>query len=266
MPAYPDFHLHSEASFDGQAPLSAMWQAAQARGLPAIAVTDHVEMTAFEKEHFADDAAASAAAAQELQARIGTQAPRLALGLELGEPLDNLPATQALLRSHPYDFVLGSLHNLSDGLDYYYYDYSDKDLDALLQEYYEAVLRMVEWGGFQSLAHLTYPLRYFPQGRPHRNAADFPILDDIFAAMVRRHIALEINTSGLRKGMGATMPSAAIVQRFYRAGGRLITFGSDAHAPQDVGADLDAAAAVARQAGFTHVAAFFRQEPVLFEL
>ena len=125
MPAYPDFHLHSEASFDGQAPLSAMWQAAQARGLPAVAVTDHVEMTMFEQEHFADAAAASAAAAQELQARIGTQAPRLALGLELGEPLDDLPATQALLRRYPYDFVLGSLHNLSDGLDYYYYDYSD---------------------------------------------------------------------------------------------------------------------------------------------
>lgn len=263
---YPDFHMHTEASFDSEAPLPAMWQAAAALHLPAVAVTDHVEMTVFEKENFGSSAAQSFAAAQACQAAFAGKGPRIACGVELGEPLDDLAATDALLARYRYDFVLGSLHNLSDGLDYYYYDYSDKDLDALLQEYFEAILRMVQWGKFQSLAHLTYPMRYFPKGRIHRAAADFEILDDIFSAMAHRGIALEINTSGLRKGMADTMPDLAVVSRFRRAGGKLITFGSDSHLPCDVGADLDKAAQVARAAGFTHVAAFFEQTPHLFEL
>lgn len=258
--------MHTEASFDSEAPLPQMWQAAAALHLPAVAVTDHVEMTVFEKEHFADSTAQSVAAVAACRAAFAGQGPRIACGIELGEPLDDLPATEALLAKYPFDFVLGSLHNLSDGLDYYYYDYSDKDLDALLQEYFEHLVRMVQWGKFQSLAHMTYPMRYFPKGRTHRDPACFEVVGDLFSAMAARGIALEINTSSIRKGMGATMPDASLVSLFHRAGGKYVTFGSDSHIPCDVGADLEVAAQVARAAGFSHVAAFFNKEPQLFPL
>ena len=135
-----------------------------------------------------------------------------------------------------------------------------------MQEYFEHLVRIVQWGKFQSLAHMTYPMRYFPKGRIHRDPASFEVVGDLFSAMAARGIALEINTSGLRKGMGQTMPDASLVALFRRAGGKFVTFGSDSHIPCDVGADLETAAQVARSAGFSHVAAFFGKEPQLFEL
>jgi histidinol-phosphatase (PHP family) len=49
-------------------------------------------------------------------------------------------------------------------------------------------------------------------------------------------------------------------------GGTVLTVGSDAHRPQDVGADVPAALHMARVAGFTHVAVYERRMPVLVEL
>lgn len=49
-----------------------------------------------------------------------------------------------------------------------YDGFTDSDLDAMVEEYLKELLTMVQWGGFDILAHLTYPLRYMV-GENHRN-------------------------------------------------------------------------------------------------
>ena len=49
-------------------------------------------------------------------------------------------------------------------------------------------------------------------------------------------IALEINTSGLRKGLGRTLPGTDTIGKYADYGGTRITFGSDAHSEAEIGA------------------------------
>ena len=124
------------------------------------------------------------------------------------------------------------------------------------------LVRVVRWNGFDSLAHLTYPFRYLPA--KWRNGDYTPwhgVLDELLGTLARNGKALEINTSGIRKGQGMTSPDLPLVKRFYELGGKYITIGSDAHRAHEVGADLDVAASLAKEAGFTHYTVYFDRQP-----
>jgi histidinol-phosphatase (PHP family) len=58
-----------------------------------------------------------------------------------------------------------------------------------------------------------------------------------------------LNTSGLRKPVGEIYPSTLLLS-LARERGIPICFGSDAHRPEEVGADFDVALESAREAGY----------------
>lgn len=255
-----DFHMHTDASEDSDAPLRSMCDAAVAKGLCAVAVTDHLEMVDYEDyvgtlvKSWRDSGEAVPAYAGRL---------RIARGIELGEPLADLKRTEAILDAYDFDFVLGSQHKLNSldretNIDYYFYDYTGKDVGLVMDEYFDAVLELVNWGRFHALAHLTYPFRYIPE---EKRPADFSRWQDRIDAILRQ-LARQGAGSGdqhLRPAAaGRYHPSAlSLVRRFRQLGGEFITIGADAHRPEDVGTGLEQAAALAREAGFTHQAVFF---------
>ena len=53
--------------------------------------------------------------------------------------------------------------------------------------------------------------------------------------MVERDVALEVNSSGFRHGIGMTLPEAPLVSMYLQEGGKCVTVGSDAHFAADVG-------------------------------
>lgn len=246
-----DFHTHTAASFDCDAPLTSMADAALSSGLSGIAVTDHADLPPYmTAEEVWQTVTASWQAADEA---VATYADRLQIlrGVELGEPLFDTALAREFLAAHPYDFVLGSVHAVRGEEDFYYWDFSKRDIAFELSRYFDEVLETVHFGGFHALAHLTYPLRYMP---PACRPADFApwktALDAIFDTLVKRNIALEVNTAGLRNGFGATQPDVQLLRQYAACGGRLVTVGSDAHRAEDVGADVAATAATLRQMGF----------------
>jgi histidinol-phosphatase (PHP family) len=74
--------------------------------------------------------------------------------------------------------------------------------------------------------------------------------------VVERGKGIEINTSPLRMGLSEPCPSREILHWYRELGGEILTFGSDAHAADEVGAGFDVAIEMARTAGFTRVARF----------
>ena len=77
-------------------------------------------------------------------------------------------------------------------------------------------------------------------------------------AASRGDVAIEINTAGLRKDCKEMYPSPAILEMAARERVAL-TFGSDAHAPGEVGMDFQGAIALARQVGHRHTRQFTRR-------
>jgi histidinol-phosphatase (PHP family) len=68
-------------------------------------------------------------------------------------------------------------------------------------------------------------------------------------------VAVELNTAGLRKECREIYPSPAIVRLMHQHG-IPITFGSDAHAVEEVGMNFAEAIALARSVGYTETCRF----------
>lgn len=263
-----DCHMHCEASEDSETPVSALVDVAVQKGLDTIAVTDHVELVCFRE-------GAYDIAAEESWRLLGEAAVpadfTLLCGIELGEPCFDTALADRLLSAHEYDFVLASQHRLSDALpDYYYIDFSDWSDERIIEEmrrYFCELMRVADWNGFDSLAHLTYPFRYLPAS--WRNGDYSPWLseiDAIFDTLIQNDKALEINTSGIRKGQGMTSPDEPLIRRYFERGGRRITLGSDAHRAGEVGADLEAAWAMASAIGFDGITIYKKRQPITLRL
>jgi histidinol-phosphatase (PHP family) len=130
------------------------------------------------------------------------------------------------------------------------------------------LLELSKWGRFDSLAHLTYPLRYIVA----REKIDvdisrfYGIIDGIFENLVKNSKALEINTSGLFMEMQDTLPNIDIVKRFKNAGGELITIGSDSHYANKIGQGISTGIQIAYDAGFRNVTVFEKHQPRLIPI
>jgi len=162
----------------------------------------------------------------------------LLLGIELGQPNQIPEKAEEILKKNDFDFILCALHNARAEEDFYFIDYKNTDikyLTANFEKYTNELCELANWGNFHALAHITYPVRYFLM-----NGINLPMkkYDDLyrklFEILIRRGIALEINTSGLRKTINQPSPSFELLELYKSAGGELITVGSDAHNIGDI--------------------------------
>ena len=154
-----DMHTHTDHSFDGNYPVDVLCESSVSAGLKTVAFTDHVEMDFFKEKKFdvtADESFADVSRAKEKFA----DKIEVCVGVELGQPVYNSDESEKLIKSKDYDVVIGSVHNLRNKDDFYFLDYTNYDVDALLKEYFDELLLLADWAKFDIFAHLTYPLRY----------------------------------------------------------------------------------------------------------
>lgn len=261
-----DFHMHTDSSPDSSATALEMCQSAINKGLTHIAITDHLDFPDYETDDYANRKERSwreqTAVMSKIEGRL-----HLSRGVEIGSPLLDPALTDEALAAHDYDFILASLHQLGRHPDFYFVDFRHLDVLPTLDEYFKELIEVVEWGRFQSLAHLTYPFRYIPEPiRPTSYDRWMDQIDEIFRKLRDKGLALEINTSGLRKPIGVTSPDLPLIRRYRELGGELITIGSDAHAPEDVGAGIDEGLELARTAGFRYVAIYEKKQPIMIPI
>lgn len=187
-----------------------------------------------------------------------------ALTVLLGIEADYFPGEEAALAAAlagtPWDYVCGSVHCVGDwGFD----DsrqrgrFETADVTALYREYYRLVAQMAASGLFDVWAHPDLPKKfgYFPSESVEEAEGQ------AIAAAAAAGMVMEVNTSGWRKPAGEMYPAAGFLARAYRAGIR-ITFGSDAHRPEEVGYEFERAVALARRAGYGEYITFARREKI----
>jgi histidinol-phosphatase (PHP family) len=87
-----------------------------------------------------------------------------------------------------------------------------------------------------------------------------------FLETVKAHdVAIELNTAGLRKECREIYPSRHYLEMAHEIG-VAITFGSDAHAPNEVGADFDQAIELAKSVGYRSTRVFTQRSYELVEI
>jgi histidinol-phosphatase (PHP family) len=253
-----DYHVHSEFSVDCNVAIADSCRAAVAAGVTEIAITDHVDHEPADPGYGYYRAEDYFRAIEDVRRTFGERLTILA-GAEIGYNVGTVEAVARFVERYglKYDFVIGSVHYTPEGELSFPDYYAGRTLDEVFLPYFDQIEQAVESGWFDSIGHLDLPKRYAPRShRTYDPLAYRARLEPIFAAMIRRGVAFEINTSGLRQAPKTSLPGPAIVRWYVEAGGELITIGTDSHAAQTVGAGIAKTLDMLELCGISTVATF----------
>ena len=247
-----DTHAHSTVSDGGNTP-EEMLTAAANQGLKVFTLTDHFDIHERHPEPLSPfDGAGRESSYKQLcrlkAANLESDTIKFLNGIEIAQAHQYKEIAENWLDTHAYDYVLASCHVIRGHIDFYHMDYVANPPDVLLKQYFAELIELCEWGGaskrIDSLAHLTYPLRYM------KGEVDIvknkSAIDDLFRVLIKYEIALELNT-----GYALLCPELSLIERYRELGGRLITIGSDAHGVDLIAQRFEAAVETAKTAGFT---------------
>jgi histidinol-phosphatase (PHP family) len=217
-------------------------------GLPALAFTEHVDLTPWTMPGGRIqlgppfDVAGYLAAIDECRSRF--PALRVLSGVEFSEPHWHGSAVRAL---PSLDRVLGSVHSRRFDQDRFMeisYAYGAAPAADVVRGYLAEVARMVETSAdFEVVTHLDYPLRYWPAAAGPCEIGMFEAeFRDALAAIARSGRVLELNTRAF--------VHTELLGWWRAAGGRAVSFGSDAHHPEALARCFRVAADAAVAHGF----------------
>ncbi len=162
--------------------------------------------------------------------------------------------TKLILEDCPYDYVIGSVHYIKEwGFDNpdQRQQWDEKDVNAVYRDYYALLRLSAQSGMFDIMGHVDL-VKKFGQ-LPTEDLSDE--VHNTAKIFKECGVAVEINTSGLRKPIKEMYPSLSNLKIYCKAG-VLLTFGSDAHNPKDVGCDFQRAVDLARAAGYSEYVLF----------
>ena len=249
-----DFHIHTCFSGDSEANVDAVIQSAISKGLKYMAITDHNDYQ-FENGIFELDIEKyydfMTAKKLEYKDQIA-----ISVGIECGLEPKYAERINKLLDSYKFDFVIGSSHVIN-GRDPYYKEYfENRPVHDAMVEYLESIIENITvFNNFDVYGHLDYMMRYAPVS-PEEKRYDYneysELFDTILTKLISNGKGIEINTSPLRSGLVDTNPNIQVIKRYRELGGKIITIGSDAHKPGDVGTNFDVAIDMLKDAGFNH--------------
>ncbi|MBR1650770.1 MAG: histidinol-phosphatase HisJ family protein [Lachnospiraceae bacterium] len=272
MAILADCHLHSSFSADSDTPMRDMIEAGIRAGLNTMCFTEHNDFNYIDQDDLkAGDWILNVDSylyellkyKEEYADRI-----RLLFGVEIGFQTSCTRENAVLAKSHDFDFIIGSTH-LVRGMDPYYPEYFEgRDAEEAYREYFEdELLNIKKNSNFDIYGHLDYVVRY---GTDPSKEYDFgrhaELFDEILKTLIDKEKGIELNTGGIKKGMTQFHPCMKVLKRYRELGGEIITIGSDAHKPENVGEYFDRAAEVLKECGFEYYCVFEKRSPEFHKL
>ena len=200
-----------------------------------------------------------------------------------------------MAEEYPFDFIIGSTHCLED-IDPYWEEYwYGRTAEEGLDRYFEAIAHnCTYYDSFDSLGHLDYLVRYVSQeatvksaekkgllelvsgkdeesdpnvqkrlyGRKIYDPSDFTeYIEDILKSVIDKGVALEVNTAGIKYGLGFAHPRKEILKMYKDMGGELITIGSDAHMAEHLAYGFDETCDLLKDLGFKYYFVYKGRKP-----
>ena len=273
-----DMHMHTWFSTDSEACPRDMADEAVRKGLKTICFTDHFDKDDLEwGEEGIFDVDAYFVEMQKLQEEYAGKL-NIRIGIELGLRTYLKDYYEELTKKYPFDFVIGSVHNVpykkdAEGNILYtdpaaeklFTDRTDKEAYRLMMETTLENVRTSEC--FQTLGHLDYVVRYGKSREKEYSYTDYEdIIDEILKLLIEKEKGLEVNSAGLKYGLPFAHPHPDVLKRYRELGGEIITIGADAHKPEHIAYDFAKAEEILKSCGFKYYTEFFEQKPVFKQL
>lgn len=227
-----DLHLHTKFSFDSKEEPENYINKAVELGVKTIGFSEHYDFDAFldgEKDVTLADLDGYTLNINNL--RLNYPEMQILQGIEFGYRREAVHQYEKLLGQYPFDYVINSLHTLMGRGDCYHDKFFEgRPLRQSYTDYFNGVLESISADyDYQIIGHVGYVCRYRTGEGSQIKYVDFAeIIDEILKAIIAKDKCLEVNTSN---GVSCCtfLPDKDIIQRYIELGGKLLSFGSDAH-------------------------------------
>ena len=261
-----DYHMHTPLCRHAVGEPTEYAAHALALGLKEIGFTDHSPM---QRDDFDNWRMRSDQLDEYVEQVRRAQREHPSLLIRLGLEVDYLPGQEEWIRDlaarHSWDYFIGSVHYVSDS---WAVDnpemisrWRERDAFEVWSVYFDWLTQAAESRLFEIIGHADLPKKF--GFVPKQDCT--PLFEKFLRAAKNADVAIELNTAGLRKECREIYPGPSIV-RLAQQHGVPITFGSDAHAPGEVGMDLAQAVELARSAGYTQRCQFVHRKRAFVNL
>jgi len=257
-----DYHCHCDYSIDAEGSIEQYCEAAIKRNLAEICFTTHydanpesngtaeyIRINGENKPVTPDNLAPYVDHVRATAERFYPRGLSVKLGLEMGWYTGCEESVIRLKERYDFDYMLCGMHELDDqclccrrSFEACFRRYP---VEEMVGRYFEQLTHAAATGLFDNIAHADYYLKYGRKfyGEAIEQAHE-PYIDDLFSALIAGETGLEINTSAVRQGGHEYYPRMQIVNAAKKAGVEVTRLGSDAHHPNQVGYDFEAAVAL----------------------
>ncbi len=250
-----DYHTHHDRCGHATGCIEDYVRAALALGMEEIGISDHAPIYWQEGDHALPGTAMRRSELAGYVEEVLEVRDRYAgqISVKLGLEADFAPGFEDVYREvlsrYPFDYVIGSVHYCRDLHIYYHPRWEGvEDPSEVYADYFALIRRSAHSGLFDVLGHITGLMIYGPRPSPEFLEREF---DETARAIAESGVAIEVNTSGLRKGDAEPFPKGELLRRCIAAGVP-VTYGSDAHKPEEVGFARDVVAPLLNSARLWH--------------
>ncbi len=196
--------------------------------------------------------------------------------IKIASEIDFVPETFEILEKAlepfmcDFDYLIGSVHIIKFKGDERWILDSPKTPamikkyghEKICIEYFDTLIKMVKTGYFDIVGHFDLQKARI---KADYSDASWQKLLDLLDTINARDMAVEINTSGIRKIPQEQYPSHTIVKELVKRE-IPITLGSDAHKPSQVGYKFKETIAQAKKLGVTHLCTYTKRNKSLVKL
>jgi len=256
-----DYHVHTRASPDAEGSMEEYARKAKQKKIEEVGFSDHIFL--WHADGWSDFLVrARPVYVQDfLRFKEKTEIP-VKLGAEVDFFQDKIEKTAAFIRKYPFDYVIGSVHVIGNWAidepstkD----EYSRRDPFRTYEEYFRLVREMCSCGLFDVLGHPDLIKIFGTKPKEDLTA----IYEDTAETIASSQMCAEINAKGLNRPCREIYPSEQFLKVLYDHDVP-ITFGSDAHEPNDLGKNLEEAVRLAKKVGYAEACRFSdsEKEPV----
>ncbi len=250
-----DFHIHSNYSMDCKYPMNDMAIKAIDNNLKSICFTDHIDLDITENKidllFHTDDYFEKI---KKIKYKYIKKLKVLS-GVEIGLQPHLAQRYNQLINNNPFDFVIASVHTVG-GIEILSDTYlnNKKPLDTIIDYYKEMYECIDNFNNYDVLGHIDLIDRYLPKEQKLPEINDYKwIIEKILTKIIEQGKGIELNTSGLRYGLEYFHPKIEILNLYKQLGGEIITIGSDAHIPSNVGYMYKEAEKLLRELNFKYI-------------
>jgi histidinol-phosphatase (PHP family) len=247
-----DYHMHTPLCHHATGEPVDYAAQAVASGLTEIGFSDHSPM---QRDDFDDWRMSFSDLDSYVEKVEKARAAFPNLSIKLALEVDYIPGHEEWIKQlaarHPWDYLIGSVHYVAGSWDFdnpkKLSEWKKHDPFEVWSLYFERLTMAAESGLFETIGHadLCKKFCYYPK------EDCTPVFQRFLQAAAKKNVAIEINTSGLRKDCKEMYPSPKFLQMAWENRVAL-TFGSDAHSAKEVGMDFEKAISLAKKTGYKH--------------